>query len=182
MTDQTEVHTEAPVTITLSIEALAKHLVPDYDSEYDETGPAPMGALDGILKHVAALLVRDIKPEYVKAAAEEARLEVHRRVAAIVEDVLAEGAVVGDGYSKTTVKPLRELIKDEVTAWTTKRVGDGYGRGGQETALQQVIRTEVDKALKADLATVLDGERETFREAIRSLAAEKIADDAARRR
>lgn len=181
MTDTTEVQTTTPITITLDIATLAKHLVPDYDSPYSEDGPEPMGALDGILKHVAALLVTDIRKEYVKAAADRAEKDVRASVGTIVSEVLESGAVVGDGYSKTTVKPLRELIRGEVVAFTTKKIGDGYGRGGQETALQQMVRVEVAKALKDDLATVLEEQRVIFKAAVQEAAAQQIADAAARR-
>jgi hypothetical protein len=181
MSEQTEVQTTAPITITLDISELAHHLVPDYDSPYSEDGPEPMGALDGILKHVAALIAAGIRKEYVKAAAEEARIQVRSRVGAIVQSVIDEGATIGDGYSKTTVKPLRELIRDEVTAWTTKQVGgDSFSRG-RETAIQHLVRTEVDKAIKADLAQVLEEQRVIFREAVKAAAAQQIADAAARR-
>lgn len=176
----TEVKTAVPITITLDISELARHLVPDYDSPYSEDGPEQMGALDGILKHVAALLVKDIRKEYVKAAAQEAGIQVRSRVGAIVEDVLHDGAVVGDGYSKTTVKPLRELIRDEVTEFTTKQINIG-SRGGRETALQAIVREEVAKALKADLATVLEEQRTIFKAAVQAAAAQQIADAAVRR-
>lgn len=181
MTDPTEVETTAPITITLDIATLAKHLVPDYDSPYSEDGPEPMGALDGILKHVAALLVKDIRKEYVKAAAERAQEDVKAAVGSIVNDVLNDGATIGDGYSKTTVKPLRELIRDEVTAWTTKQVGgDSFSRG-RETAMQHLVRTEVDKAIRADLATVLEEQRAIFKAAVQAAATQQVADAAARR-
>lgn len=182
MTDTTEVQTTAPITITLDIATLAKHLVPDYDSPYSEDGPEPMGALDGILKHVAALLVTDIRKEYVKAAAERAEKDVRASVGAIVSEVLESGAVVGDGYSKTTVKPLRELIRDEVTDFITKRISIDRGvRGGTTTALQEMVRNEVAAALKADLATVLEEQRVIFKAAVQAAAAQQIADAAARR-
>ena len=95
MTDTTEVQTTAPITITLDIATLAKHLVPDYDSPYSEDGPEPMGALDGILKHVAARLVTDIRKEYVKAAADRAEEEVRSHVHTVVQETLDSGAVIG---------------------------------------------------------------------------------------
>ena len=178
MTDTTEVQTEAPITITLDIASLAKHLVPDYDSDYSEDGPEPMGALDGILKHVAALLVKDIRKEYVKAAAERAVVEVGGAVKDIVAAVMEEGAVIGTGYSKTDVRPIRELIFNEVQAFVTKQVANGNRR---ETAMQEMVRTEVAKALKADLATVLEEQRVIFKAAVQAAAAQQIADAAARR-
>ena len=125
--------------------------------------------------------MKDIRKEYVKAAADRAEKDVRASVGTIVSEVLESGAVVGDGYSKTTVKPLRELIRGEVVAFTTKKVGDGYGRGGQETALQQMVRVEVAKALKGDLATVLEEQRVIFKAAVQAAAAQQIADAAARR-
>jgi hypothetical protein len=183
MTDPTEVQTTAPVTITLDIAALAQHLVPDYGAPFDgEDGPPPMGALDGILKHVASLIVKDIRKEYVQAAAVAARDTVQAEVSAIVQAVLDEGGVIGDGYSKKVTPPLREMIRDEVTGWAGTKVGDSFSRHGQRTNLSELVRTEVDKALKADLTAVIEGERQRFREAIRTTAAALLADDAARRR
>lgn len=178
--DTTEVQTTAPITITLNLAELAQHLVPDYDDYDPDDGPAPMGALDSILKHVAELLVKDIRQEYVTAAAQEARLEVHRSVEGIVREVLDEGAVVGTGYSKVVVKPLRELIHDEVQAFTRQERSTG-SFGKTETALATLVRTEVDKALRADLATVLDEQRAIFKNAVRAAASQQIADAAAKR-
>ena len=178
ITDTTEVQTTAPITITLDIATLAKHLVPDYDSPYSEDGPEPMGALDGILKHVAALLVKDIRKEYVKAAADRAEEEVRSHVHTVVQETLDSGAVIGSGYSKTEVKPIRELIEDEVKAFVNK---PGISSGRRETVMQEMVRTEVAKALKADLATVLEEQRVIFRAAVQAAAAQQIADAAARR-
>jgi hypothetical protein len=177
-TGHTEVQTTAPITITLDIATLAKHLVPDYDSPYSEDGPEPMGALDGILKHVAALLVKDIRKEYVKATAETATEEVRATVASIVASVMEEGASIGTGYSKTELRPIRELIFDEVQAFVTKQAINGNRR---ETAMQEMVRTEVAKALKADLSTVLEEQRVIFKAAVQAAAAQQIADAAARR-
>lgn len=178
MTEQTEVKTSAPITITLDISELAHHLVPDYDSPYSEDGPEPMGALDGILKHVAALIAAGIRKEYVKAAAEQANDVVKDHVEAIVRQVLDEGASIGQDFSRTKVKPIRQLIFDMVQEFTTKNVGDYSNR---ETALTKMVRTEVQKALKADLAQVLEEQRVIFREAVKAAAAQQIADAAARR-
>lgn len=181
MTEPTEVRSTAPITITLNIEELAHHLVPDYDAPYDEDGPPPMGALDGILGHVADRIVADIRKQYVEQAALAARDTVQADVQNIVQAVLDEGGVIGDGYSKKVTPPLREMIRDEVKGWTGKPVGDSYGRGAK-TALSELVRTEVDKALKADLAAILEEERQRFREAVRTTAAALLADDATRRR
>jgi hypothetical protein len=151
--------------------------VPDYDAPFDEDGPPPMGALDGILSHVASLLVKDIRKQYVEQAAVAARDTVQAEVSSIVQAVLDEGGVIGDGYSKKVTPPLREMIRDEVTGWAGTKVP----RSGK-TNLSELVRTEVDKALKTDLTAVIEEERQRFREAIRTTAAALLADDAARRR
>lgn len=181
MADATEVQTTAPITITLDIAELAHHLVPDYDAPFDEDGPPPTGALDGILKHVAALLVKDIRKQYIEQAAIAARDAVQADVQGIVQAVLDEGGVIGDGYSKKVTPPLREMIRDEVKGWAGTKVGDSFSRPGK-TNLSELVRLEVDKALKADLAAVLEEERQRFREAVRTTAAALLADDATRRR
>lgn len=175
----TDIPTEAPITISLDLEQFARHLVPDYDAPYDyEDGPAPKGALDGILSNVARIVAQGIVKEHIEAAVSTARSEVAAQVREIVQSVLDEGGVVGDGYSAKKTKPLRELIRDEVLSWTTKEHGDSYSRGGRQTALQLLVRTEVDKALKDDLRAIQEEEREKFRAAIRTSAASLLAAEA----
>jgi hypothetical protein len=184
-----DIQATAPITITLDVATLARHLVPDYDGEptgrwEDDEGPPPMGALDGILRHVADLLATDIRKEYVKAAAQHAADSVREHVETIVQGVLDEGGVIGDGYSAKRTKPLRELIRDEVKGVLANPLSTGqrYGRDGREPFIQKAVKDEVTKALKADLAAILEEERARFREAVRTTAAALLADDATRRR
>ena len=53
--------------------------------------------------------------------------------------------------------------------------------GTNKTALSELVRTGVDKALKADLAEVKEEERQRFREAVRAHRCPPLlADNAAR--
>lgn len=177
----TESHeTEAPVTITLDIAQFAAHLVPGYSSFDDEGSPEP--ALGNVLASVTREIVKNIRAEVVEKAISDARNEIAAVVREIVEKTLEEGGVVGDGWTKKTTPPLRELIKQELDTYISKPVGDGYGRGGRETAMQLLVRQEVTKALDADLKSLLEEERERFRAAVRQQAATILASDALGRR
>lgn len=171
------VHTEAPVIITLSIADLARHLVPGYDSEYQETVGVP--ALDALLKAVAQMIAKDIRKSLVDKASLEAEAQVRSEVERIVVDTLTGAVAVTDPYGRSQPgRTIQDTIADEVKKWSG--IKDSYGN--RETNMAKFIRETVDRAMKEELKAVLDEERQRFREAVRQIAAATLADDAAKRR
>lgn len=172
------VRTEAPITITLSIAELAQHLVPGYDQEYNETIPYP--ALDALLGAVAALIAKDIRKDVVAQAAGKAQAEVHSQVERIVSETLTGTVTVTDDFGRSKPgKSIQDTIAEEVQKWTSGSSGS-YGR--ELSPMQKFVKENVDRAMKEELKAVLDEERQRFREAVRSIAAATLADDAAKRR
>lgn len=119
----------------------------------------------------------------------EARREFRLRVEAITDEeirkelkpLLAEGLTAAAqktdpwGAPKGEPKTLREIIIATATAELTKGRERDYGRG-QETIVQHLIRTEVERVVRADLQTAIHEAKEQVRTAVREEGARIITE------
>lgn len=163
-----------PVTVEVDVDALLTASLPEgYDPEHDEVvygGPV----IAEVVKQAAALLAEKGAQAIREEAARVAIAQVGAQVGKIVAQTLEDGVVIGDGYSKTKVKPLRELIKDEIDAWLTKGSRDSFS-GHKPSPLTELIKKEVDAALTADMRESIAEAKVKAREAVKAKAAEIVA-------
>jgi len=163
-----------PVTVEVDVDALLASSMPEgYDPEHDEViygGPV----IAEVVKQAAALMAEKAAPIIAEEAVRVCAKQVADQIGQIVTDTLEEGAVIGDGYSKTKIKPLRELIKDEIDAWLVKGTPDGWG-GRKGSPLQELIKKEVDAAMTTDLRGSIAEAKATAQAAVKAKAAEIVA-------
>ena len=162
-----------PITIQLDPRDLLRVSLPaGYDHENDEVIMGESLAAD-LIARAATVLAEAARKEIAEAAGKAAQEQVAREVGEIVARTLKEGVVIGDGYSKTVVKPLRELIKDEVDAWLTKGRADRFDSKG--SPLQELLKKEVDAAMTADLRQSIAEAKATAQAAVKAKASEIVA-------
>lgn len=163
-----------PVTVEVDVDALLTASLPEgYDPEHDEViygGPV----IAEVVKQTATLLAEKCATVIAEEAVRVTAGQVAVQVGAIVRETLEEGVTIGSGYSKTVVKPLRELIKDEIDAWLTKGSRDSFS-GHKPSPLTELIKKEVDTAMAADLRQSIAEAKATAQAAVKAKAAEIVA-------
>lgn len=162
-----------PVTVEVDLNAILASAQPEgYDYDNDEVilgGPL----YRDLVTQTAAKLAETAKQKVCEEAAMLAQRNVGTQVGQIVRDTLDEGTVIGDGYRKTEVKPLRDLIRDEVQAWIARPQNTGYDRKG--SPLVELIKKEVNQAMAVAMRDEIAKAKEDVREAVKKAAAEQIA-------
>lgn len=114
---------------------------------------------------------RDLRRQVTDLRAEE----VKRQLVPIVSDALAEQIQKTDSYGHPTGKPVHmaELVVQEVHKWLRDSNSNSYSGPSN---LTQLVRTEVDRALKQELGTAIADEKAKVIAAVRASAADLIAD------
>lgn len=103
---------------------------------------------------------------------------IREQVAPIVAEALGAGVQQTDQYGEPTAKPttLRALIVKDAKDYLTKRSRDGGYNSPESTPVQRMIRDEVAKAVKADLADALAQARAEVAAAVQAEAAVLLAE------
>lgn len=170
-----EIPTTVPVTVNVDFGALLSQGMPEaYDHENDEViygGPLYAALVAQAATHIAETCRKDI----AEAAAEAAQKQVALEVGKIVAQTLEEGVTIGDGYSRTKVKPLKELIKDEVDEWVKGGSKAESWDSRKKNPLHELIRKEVDAAMTTDLRGSIAEAKATAQAAVKAKAAEIVA-------
>lgn len=148
-----------------------------YDDEEDGYRTEPVTIGQAVAKQVFADLKRDthygaLQREVLSLRTEEIRAQLEPIVRAAIDQPMRKTNTYGEPTGEPTT--LRALIVAEVEA-LLKRPADQYSRE-KGTWLQALIREQVDKALRAELAEVLKEEKEKVVAAVRGKAAELIAE------
>lgn len=102
--------------------------------------------------------------------------EIRAQVTALIADALNGDLRRTNTYGEQHGEPttLRTLIAEEAKR-TLTQVTDNY-RGPRETVIGKLVREEVEKSLKAELADVIKDEREKVVAAVRKQAGQIIAE------
>ena len=167
--------TEMPVTISVDLDAFAKHVMRGYYYGEDE----PQHALDPITKAVVDRLVTDLRKTIADEVTEAAQAEIRSQVKEIVAETLHGEYATTDTFGVARGRTsLREQIGKEIGAWADKRTGD-YGRGS--SLMEKFIKENVDRAMQADLKEAVEQNREVLKSHMRNAAAALLAAEAAKR-
>lgn len=164
-----------PVTVEVDVDALLTSSLPEgYDPENDEViygGPV----IAEVVKQAAALMAQKCAGVIAEEAVRVCAKQVADEVSMIVRDTLDAGVTIGTGYSKTVVKPLRELIKDEVDEWVKGGSKTESWDSRKKNPLHELIRKEVDQAMVADVRQSITEAKEIAKAAVKAKAAEIVA-------
>jgi hypothetical protein len=149
-----------------------------YHAEYDETESQPLTIADAIVTELTGRIVKtDAYPSLQRQVA-AARIEIiHAAIEPMVQAAILSGVQATNNYGDPVGKPttLKALIIDEVKAYLTKTTGDTY-RNTSSTVIKDFVKSEVEKAIKAELSGVIAQEKEKVVAAVRAQAATIIAD------
>lgn len=160
-----------PVTIEIDVDAIlnaSRFIGTDFEDEPQFDSPL----IAQIVAAAADKLAEAGRAAVVEVTTAAVQPRVEAEVRQIVERVLDEGVVTGTGYSRTVVKPLRELVEDDVKAWLSKDTGQ-FGRN--ESPLRALIKKEVDAAMATTMREEIAAAKESVRAAVKAAAADQIA-------
>lgn len=147
----------------------------EYDYEAEEREPITLGQRIAKLAAKRIATSADSQPlrDQIRAMRVE---EMKARVTAEIEEVMAAPIQRTNTYGEPagSTFTLREEIARLAAEAFKPQVRDGYGRG-QETPMQALIRTEIDKVLTKELAAVFAEEKAKVVAVVRAKAADLIA-------
>jgi hypothetical protein len=169
----------APLTVTVDIDALLRspgEPERDFDGDFVEPG-APLYA--AIVHETARLLAGKIEDAVRQTVGQMAADEAKARVDEIVAAVVTEGHTEVNGWgSRVTIKPLREVIEEQVKGWLGQ---GGSARFGDQAPMAKLVRDQVDVALKRDFTAMFTEEREKVVARMKDVAAALFATEATKR-
>lgn len=163
--------------LNISIEGLSLDTVLGERYDLDADRNVPLTLADAIVEAAARRLAGGADWPDVKSRVRQIRDdEIRKRVAAEIEAAVTNSVQRTNGYGEPIGEPttLRQEIA-RIAGEAVKLNTRASGLSHQSTALQEVIRTEVDKALAAELKSVVDGEKAKVVKAVRDKAAELLA-------
>lgn len=141
----------------------------------DDWSREPQTLGDAVAERIAADLKRDESYRPLQQRVLELRdAEIREQVKPVVAEAVAASVQPTNSYGQPTGAPvtLTDVIVKEAREFLAKR-GD-YGRG--PTLVQTIVATEVDKAIRKELAEAIADEKAKVVAAVRAKAAELIAD------
>jgi len=149
-------------------------------THYTQTGEdtyrdEPETLADVVAAQIALALQKDEEFKTLRARVLDLRNEeIREQVKPIVAAAIAAPVQRTNSYGSPVGEPvpLTELIVKEARDVLTKR--DGYGRDSL-TLVQKIIRDEVDRAIKHELADIVAEEKAKVVAAVRAKAADLIA-------
>ena len=177
----TNIQTEAPITISLDVAELVRHLRGTYGAyRGGDDMEEPESAIDPLVSVAVDRLVTDLRKEIASEVAAAAKAEIAGQVRQIVADTLAAEYEASDEFGRSRGRTsLREQIAKEISAWADKRTSTDYNRS--ETQMTKFIRENVAREMAADLKAVVEENREVLKSHMRNVAAALLAAEAARR-
>lgn len=135
---------------------------------------------DDLINLVASKIANDLSKDIRKEVGEAVRSEV----TAIVQKAVSAGVQKTStwGEPQGPVIPLKQMIIEETNAALTKPTGDAFS-SPRVTVVQKIIRDEVNAALKKELASAVNEQKEIAKKAVSASAAQVISEtiDRARR-
>ena len=178
----TTIKTEAPITISLDVAELVRHLRGTYGGyRGGDDEQEPEQALDPIVSvavdRLIAELRKEIKDTVVKAASEQINTQVRDIVAATLAEPYQPVNEYGRSVGRRT--SLSEQIEAKVSDWISGTPVIGYQQGA--SPMQKLVAAEVDAALKKDLAAVAAEARAAVIARTREVAAGLLADEVTKR-
>lgn len=169
-----------PVSLTITLDLdqyLARFHGYDHEGEPRE-GPTTLA--DVVIELAARQLVERSGRDAASMASDEMRAAIRERLGPIVDAALAAPLQRTNEYGAPRGEPT--TIHEEVVRLTHEHLtkhSRSYGRESL-TVVQDFIRTEVEKAIKADLAETMTKARNEVMAAVRGNAAKLIAESVER--
>lgn len=163
-----------PATPTVSIDAALTLNTPTLDLNASVGGRT---LADLIVRQALSKLAKgDAWPYLSDRVRKITDEEIRNHVAGLLKDALNSDLRRTNSYGEQQGEPttLRTLIAEEAKSALTQ-VTDNY-RGPRETVIGKLVREEVERSLKAELAVVIKEEREKVVAAVRVQAAQLIAE------
>jgi len=164
-----------PLNITITDLSLNTVIGQHYDG--DREAQVPLTLADAIVEAAAWSLTGNTDwPDVTTRVRQIRDAEIRSRVVAEIETAVTKQVQRTDSYGQAVGAPttLREEIA-RVANDAVKVHSRSSGLSHNPTPLQEIIRTEVDKALTAELKTVVEDEKAKVVAAVRAKAAELIA-------
>ena len=163
--------------IIANVEGLDLSTVVDHAYDHDAGGEMPVTLADKVAaglirKFVKSDLYRGLKERVLEVRDEEIRTLIIPMITKAVEASFHRTNTWGEKVSETTT--MRTVIMDEVKKVLEGLHGNSYGRN--ETLGRQLIREMVEKELRSQLSAAIKEEREKVIAAVRTQAADLIAE------
>lgn len=148
-----------------------------YDHDLEESVSQDVTLGDEVAKRITARLTKDdeypgLRKRFLDIRDEEIRKAIEPIVTEAISGEIHKTNTYGEPTGQTTT--IRELIMAEAKAYVTKSA-DSYNRGG-ETVLQKWVREQIATAFAKELATVMAEEKAKVVAAVRTKAADLIAE------
>lgn len=184
MTDTTTRLTANGITIEVDLTAILTAIDPagkwlGYDPDADEDRFVA-SSLHQELVHATSLeLIKQVRKDVASEVLNSVRESIAEHVGEIVTETLAGpvqkttewGSPVGDA------RPLAQLISEQATdALRKPELRDNYSRGAQQTMVQRIIASEIEKAFKVELQTHVKEAQQAAVAAVKASAAEVIGE------
>ena len=159
-----------PVKFTIDLDQM-------FRSYYDEEQINPV--VDMAVNVMAQRLIDEVGAEVKKAVIATVQETIQEQVGHIVGEALRGDIQRTSAYggAQGPPVPLTQAIVDEAASWAKST--DSYG--SRQTKMQELIRKEVDAAIKADLKATMDEHRSAIKDRMAAMVATLMAEEATRR-
>jgi len=166
--------------IVLNIDAKDLDLAEKIGAYYDEDGDLIGGksVADAVVSKLVAQAAQGDYAKDLKRRVEEIRdEEIRRRISAAVESALAEPINLTNGYGQRTGQTvtLTELIMQTAEKWLSETERDRR-TDRSERRINLLVRTQVDEALKTEIADAVKAAKETVAQQLGKSVADVVTD------
>lgn len=168
-------HSTDIATVTLSLDTIVGET---YTGDPDGHG-APITIADQIVMAATKQIVDSIGPDLRRAASEAVNEQIRTQAAELVAEAMREPFQTTGPFGDPTgpAKSIRTVVGEQVKQWMAKTGGrDTYGNRRDPSPFEAVLATEVDKALRSELADTVKDAKAKVIARVQSSASTLLAD------
>lgn len=181
MNESTEVTVEAPVTVTVDLDALVKasgYVAGGYNHDAEEYEPGG-GLIEMVANLLATKLKADVRKEVVAAVEAEVRSQVRDIVAEVIDGTVKVTNAFGEATGGTMT--LRERIvkeaKDALNVRVDRNGGfDRYAGRDSMTLVHYIAKQTANEAIKGELKAAADEAVAEVKQGVRDIVSAQISD------